>query len=88
MAGGMTSRQGPTLAERALRPEPESRASNVRHCWVQNAPGHPGRYPGLVIEWRRSAEWEAFVAYLMAEQDGRHRLVQRWLPAGCLRPAA
>jgi hypothetical protein len=67
----------------------------VRHCWVVDAPGHAGRYPGLLLEWRREQEdWAGLVAYVMPEPGpdpaaaapARVRLVQRWLPASCLRP--
>ena len=48
MAGGMTRRNGPTLAERVGASSPR-RGDDARHCWVVDAPGHPGRWPGLLL---------------------------------------
>lgn len=96
-------RTGPTLAERA-RGEPAGgsnaaseppgsepdalRPAAVHHCWVDDAPGHPGRYPGLLLEWRRDQQrWLGLVAYVMPDlQADRVRLVQRWLPGVYLTP--
>lgn len=75
-----------------LDPVP-SRPTPVHHCWVEDAPGHPGRYPGLLLEWRREATgWSGLVAYVMPDLGPspsggeRVRLTQRWLPGTCLRP--
>ncbi|MDQ1630857.1 MAG: hypothetical protein QOJ32_2110 [Frankiaceae bacterium] len=66
----------------ALRP------AAVHHCWVDDAPGHPGRHPGLLLEWRREQQrWLGLVAYVMPDlQSDRVRLVQRWLPGVYLTP--
>lgn len=95
MAGGMSTGRGRSLAERAAAPLAAAGAAGadderrrVHHCWVDDAPGHPGRYPGLVVEWRQAGDggWEGLVAYVMPEVPARVRLVQRWLPASCLSP--
>jgi hypothetical protein len=101
MAGGMSRRTGPTLADRlaasagASRPAPEGpqgareRPVVIRHCWVSGLPGSPGRYPGLLAEWRHdqgSGRWLGRVVYAVDEQ-GRVVLVERWLPAEHLTPA-
>ena len=60
-----------------------------RHVWVVNAPAQPGRWPGLLVEWRRGELcWEARVVMATSEPDDRTvaRLVERWLPADCLEP--
>lgn len=90
MAGGMTSRRSPTLAERSGLRQPSAARQEARHCWVIDAPGHPGRFPGLLVEWRRSEHdgWEGRVVYAIDEPGGAARLIERWLPAACLRPAA
>lgn len=97
MAGGMGSdvprRHGrPTLAERA-------RASGIgsvaklatgggKHCWVRDPPGWPGRWPGVLIEWRQSplaGVWEGLVAFVVQVNDGQS-LVEAWLEAELLTP--
>ncbi len=90
-------RTGPTLAERSgVDPAPGGepaaaeplRPAAVHHCWVDDAPGHPGRYPGLLLEWRRDQQrWLGLVAYVMPDLlADRVRLVQRWLPGVYLTP--
>jgi hypothetical protein len=68
---------------------PTDRAALTPHCWVVDAPEHPGRYAGLLLEWRRDGRsWLGLVAFVLPEVTGnRVRLIQRWLPAGCLSPA-
>lgn len=86
MAGGMTRRNGPTLAERVGATAPR-RGDDARHCWVVDAPGHPGRWPGLLLEWRREDDgWLGRVAYAIPDLDrAGARMIERWLPATCLR---
>ena len=37
-----------------------------RHCWVLNPPSAPGRWPGLVVEWRSVAgHWEGRVVVVI-----------------------
>lgn len=92
----MTRRPGPTLAERSARrtgvepqrDEPQARAGG-RHCWVVDASGHPGRWPGLLVEWRRAGDrWEGRVVYVLPEPAGSGtRLVERWVDADHLTDA-
>jgi hypothetical protein len=85
MAGGMGKGRGPTLAERVDAAPPTERSATRRHCWVVDAPGHPGRYPGLLAEWRRGGDgWQGRVVYALDEPDDGCRLVERWVPAHCL----
>ncbi len=84
----MTSRRGPTLAERSaasgVRPIP---ASSGRHCWVVGIPSAPGRWPGLLAEWRRTAAgWEGRVIYAV-DDDGATVLVEAWVAADALERA-
>jgi hypothetical protein len=85
MAGGMNRRSGPTLAERAAASATAAGLRQpARHCWVVDLPGQPGRWPGLLLEWRRErGDWHGRVAYAVPDQDGA-RMVEHWLPARCL----
>ena len=84
----MASRRGPTLAERSGTVRPTVHRETARHCWVVDSPGHPGRFPGLLVEWRRSAGgWEGRAVYAIDEPAGSTRLIERWLPAACLEAA-
>jgi len=57
-----------------------------KHCWVVNPPGAPGRWPGLLLEWRHDADgWEGRVAYATHLQNG-HALMELWMPAQLLEP--
>lgn len=86
-------RDGMSLAERSAlsrtAPAHESSASAARHCWVNNLPDRPGRWPGLLLEWRKvtASVWQGRVIY--AVDDGRQTvLVQEWLSGACLEPMA
>ena len=96
----MTPRRGrPTLAERAAITQrladakegrgarPAAGATGGRHCWVVDPPGVPGRWPGLLAEWRRAeAGWEGLVVFV-ASAGGKPALVQAWVVAECLQDA-
>ncbi len=62
----------------------------VRHCWVAGAADGRGvKRPGLLVEWRRSADgaWQGRVVYAAALRGGAWALVEEWLPADMLAPA-
>lgn len=81
----MSSRRGPSLAERSGQRTTLPDRTAGRHCWVQDAPGHPGRFPGLLVEWRSSPDgWWGRVMYAIDDAGDAARLVERWLPAECL----
>jgi hypothetical protein len=86
MAGGM-SRRGDrlTLAERSgLYRGDAERPPAGKHCWVVDAPGAPGRWPGLLVEWRRGETgWEGRVTYTTVFGD-RFLLIEQWLAAAFL----
>jgi hypothetical protein len=86
MAGGMQRGAMPALRDR--RPSGHRAQPEARHCWA-DPPGHPGPWPGLVVEWRRGAggSWNGRCVYAIDDPDGSGvRLVERWLPADCLTP--
>ena len=97
----MSRRQhAPTLAERsgaAARPpaervrEPGTRAVVHRHCWVQGLGDAPGRWPGLLVEWRQApdgaAGWQGRVVYVVSPGTAAPVVVEAWLAAGHLSPA-
>jgi hypothetical protein len=84
--------RGPTLAERSVatlgHADGATSGAGARHCWVVDAPGHPGQYPGLLLAWRRGVDgWAGLVSYAIDEPGVRDvRLIQRWVPATCLEP--
>ena len=77
----------PTLAERSrasLGGEAPATAPVSRHCWVSGLADHPGRWPGLVLEWRKATPtiWQGRVVY--AVDDGRQTiLIEAWLSGSC-----
>ncbi len=98
-----TSRRGPTLADRSavgtaaeLGADPELAALQdrprpvlTRHCWVTGQPECPGRWAGLLAEWRPDTDgggWQGRVVY--AIDDGAATvIVEAWVPARHLQPA-
>ena len=80
----MDSRRGrPTLAERGILPPIPGEAGPPvgRHCWITDPPGMPGRWAGVLVEWRRSGDaWEGLVSYV-ALVGGRPAVLQAWLDA-------
>jgi hypothetical protein len=105
MAGGMTPGRGRTLADRSARSgigtgagpgagrservDPPPAQARAQHCWVVDAPQSPGRWPGLLTEWRRDADgvWFGQVAWAVdgPTGDADTVLLQAWLPAHLLR---
>ena len=91
MAGG-AGRREPSLAQLLATHTPhtpEKRAEGARHCWVADPPHHPGRWPGLLLGWRRSVAgaWEGWTVYAATDPDGRLSLTEAWLPGDILHPA-
>jgi hypothetical protein len=59
---------------------------DARHCWVLGLPEAPGRWPGLLVEWRRGAQgWEGRVVLALPGSAGVV-LVERWLDPVHLEP--
>ena len=97
VTGGMTWKRGPTLAERRRHQLPPStgataagppRVTGPRHCWVTGLPEAPGRWPGLLVEWRteEAGQWFGRVVYAV-DDAGRGVLIETWVPARHLQPA-
>lgn len=83
-------RDRPTMTERVLASTPAAASSvpAARHCWVSGLAEHPGRWPGLVLEWRKVTPsiWQGRVVY--AVDDARQTiLIEAWLSGSCLEPA-
>jgi hypothetical protein len=60
-----------------------------KHCWVVDSPGHPGRWPGLLLEWRKDpveGEWAGRIA-VVGGSPGDRRPVEVWVSARYLRSA-
>lgn len=100
VAGGMGRRRdGLTLAERAATAAPasvpevhEGRARPVvrRHCWVHGLQDAPGRWPGLLVEWRQAPDgrgWDGRVVYVVSPGTNTAVVVEAWLAAAHLSPA-
>jgi hypothetical protein len=101
--GGMSSRRGPTLAERSAasgstpnEKTPERPADDLdthtaspqqRHCWVHTPEAPSEPRPGLVIEWRRSSTRWQARVVYALDDPDQSTIVETWVPADRLRPA-
>lgn len=97
----MGRRTGLTLAERSGQPSPSApdgdadrqtrdrvRPVVTRHCWVRGLPDRPGRWPGLLAEWRQdggSGRWLGRVVYVV-DDAGQAVLIETWVDAEHLTP--
>lgn len=78
------------LRDAALRdaglPAGAARVHGATHCWVQDPPDAPGRWPGLLLRWSRgtSGGWRGQVAYAYL-RGPEVVLVEAWLDADLLR---
>ena len=72
----------------SARPTPVGRVPLGKHCWVVDAPDHPGAWPGLLVQWHRhpGGIWVGQVA-VIAGEVGDQQVVEIWIEAGYLRPA-
>jgi hypothetical protein len=88
MAGGMGSGRRQSLSERTGAAQ--QRTLPARHCWVVDLPTAPGRWPGLLAEWRRidpGGTWQGRTVY--AVSLGSHTmLVEEWVDADYLDDAS
>lgn len=82
---------GRTSSSAARAPEPpdalaQLQVHGARHCWVQDPPEAPGRWPGLLLCWSREAsgQWRGQVAYAFL-RGSDVVLVEAWLDASLLR---
>jgi hypothetical protein len=74
-------------ADRASRDPSLSREAVDRHCWVTNAAGVRGRWPGIVLEWRRhEGRWQGrAVAVVLNGEDQQD--IYAWFDQDDLAPA-
>ena len=103
MAGGMSRGRGPTLAERSaaaasagMNADPDlgalqdrPRTVLTRHCWVAGLPDCPGRWAGLLAEWRQDREagdWQGRVVYAV-NNGAATVMVEAWVHTRHLEPA-
>ena len=88
---GERLRATPAAEREPMEPLTSRRSGLCRHVWLLDAPGQPGRWPGLLVEWRRAEDgsWDARVVYAVPESEGSsNRVLERWLPGACLLPVA
>ncbi len=75
----------PDVAAAQDRPRPVL----TRHCWVTGLAESPGRWAGLLAEWRQDRKaggWQGRVVY--AVDDGTATvIVEAWVPVRHLQPA-
>ena len=75
----------PDLTALQNRPRPVL----TRHCWVTDLPDRPGRWAGLLVEWRQdtgAGGWQGRVVH--AVDDGMATvMVEAWVHARHLQPA-
>lgn len=99
----MTRRRGRTLAEASpavgrLLEQAKMRAPGVvtssdavssppRHCWVVDPPDCPGRWAGVLLEWRTDQDGRSGRVVYVVIDDGQAVKVSAWVPAEHLRPA-
>src|SRR3954471_18264487 len=66
---------------------PPARRLVARHCWVTGPPGTPGRWPGIVLEWRQSeGRWEGRVVVVVLTGSDP-KVVCSWFDQDYLAPA-
>jgi hypothetical protein len=62
----------------------------VFHVWVnlgRQASHDAPEYPGLVLAWRRGIDdWEAYVVYVVPQQNSPDTAVSKWVAANQLKP--
>src|SRR5664280_381909 len=87
VAGGMSSNRRwtppPALpgGQAPVRVPAQAVAGAARHCFVINPAGHPGKWPGLLVEWRRPSSTNAWLGRVMyaVQADGQTQLAEAWL---------
>ncbi len=95
----MASGRGRSLADRSALsgigtgPDPAATRGSgatarphAQHCWVEDHPGSPGRWPGLLVEWRRGGRhgWQGRVVWAVDDGDGCSVLLEAWVDASHL----
>lgn len=83
--GPPVASQPPAVQQDPAPQEVQSQPPGVpsaRHCWVIDAPMSPGRWPGVLVQWRRDPArgWQGFAVWVADDDDGPV-LLQTWLDA-------
>lgn len=61
-------------------------AGMARHCWVTDPPTAQGRWPGIVVEWRRrEGRWQGRVVVVIGDGPDSH-VIHAWLDQDHLAP--
>ena len=69
------------------RDRPPARRPVARHCWVTDPLAAPGRWPGIVLEWRQSeGRWEGRVVVVVLNGSDP-QVVCSWFDQDYLAPA-
>ena len=85
--GAFRDRTRPASAAPASLDRPPTRRQAARHCWVMDPPMAPGRWPGIVVEWRqREGRWEGRVVVVLLNGSDS-QLVCAWFDQDHLAPA-
>lgn len=59
-----------------------SPAPGPRHCWVDDPPGFAGRWPGVVVEWRRGhSGWQGRTLVVVVLGGDEPLVLELWLDA-------
>ena len=99
MTGPTPPRRGLSLSERSqlsgigsgepahATPAAQGRPWHPRHCWVEGHRGWPGRWPGVILQWRQDGgRWQGRVVFVIV-LGHEVCLVEQWLDADVLRSA-
>jgi len=54
-----------------------SQGGRPRHCWVVDAPDVPGRWPGVLLGWKR--DQDGWLGRVILGAEGRHGMVSMTL---------
>jgi len=74
------------VPESRRAPDAGDSRSALRHCWVIDPPGRPGRWPGVLIGWVSGPDgWLGHVTYVVLD-GGLPSVVTEHVPAAYLRP--
>jgi hypothetical protein len=79
----------PDLAAELAAVQDRPRPVSTRHCWVTGLPDSPGRWAGLLAEWRRDGDgdWQGRVVYAVDVGAGVTVMVEAWVSSRHLQPA-
>jgi hypothetical protein len=86
-ARAAATRPAQRSAHSGSRGDSAAREAAARHCWVTNPPGTPGRWPGVVLEWRRDeGRWQGRVVVVVLDGQAPS-MICAWFDQDQLTPA-